>query len=196
LSEKGEETEATRGMKHLLIHRLLQYGLRVFETVAMKKGVDIAVCEAINGELKCISAQVRTSSLHPPKGRAKQWYYEFSVAGRDSFADSPMFFHILCLEEKDELRPVYLVIPNHILKRLIEKRLEAPSSWKERQYYTRTLTRKQLHELGWINYKDKFELIDEALGIKDRKSKVRESDEYWNSKAYEEEQEHHRQNSE
>lgn len=179
-------------MKHLLVHKLLQYGLRVFEPVAMKKGVDITICDTVDGELKCVSTQVRTCSLLPPRERAKQWYYEFSVAGRDFFADSPTFFHILCLEEKDALRPTYLVIPNPTLKQLIEKRLKAPKSWEKKKHYTRTLTRHQLYELGWIYYKDKFQLIDDALGIKDRGHKVRKSAKYWNSEAYEKEQQLHK----
>ena len=105
MSEKGKEKEATRGMKHLLIHELLQYGLRVFEPVAMKKAVDIAICDEVGGELRCVSAQVRTCSLLPPREGAKQWYYEFSVAGRDDFHDSSTFFHKLKIGNQKQENP-------------------------------------------------------------------------------------------
>ena len=178
LSKKGEEAEATRGMKHLLIHKLLQYGLMVFEPVGMQKGVDTAICDIVKRKLQCVATQVRTCSL------TEKIDYVFSIAKRKDFVESPKFFHILCLEEEDKLRPTLLVIPNPTLKILVEAKMKNLSSWKQDKDYGCHLSRKQLFELGWIDYKDRFELIDKALGIKTRKPKVRKSAEYWKSDSY------------
>ena len=182
MSKKGEEAEATRGMKHLLIHRLLQYGLMVFEPVGMQKGVDNAICDIVKGKLQCISAQVRTCSL------TEKIDYVFNIVKREEFVENPKFFHIICLEEKDELRPTFLVIPNLTLKALVEAKMDDPSSWRLNKDYGCHLSRRQLFRLKWIDYKDRFDLIDKALGIKTREPKVRKSDEYWKSKAYKKEQ--------
>lgn len=189
LSKKGEEAEATRGMKHLLIHSLLQYGLMVFEPVGMQKGVDNAICDRVNGKLQCVAAQIRTCSL------TKKIDYVFNIIKREKFVDSPKFFHILCLEEKDELRPTFLVIPNPTLKVLVEAKMKDKSSWKQNRDYGCHLSRNQLFEKRWIDYKNRFDLIDKALG-KVRKPKARESAEYWKSKEYEKEQQLYKRNSE
>jgi len=188
LSENAEEKELVRGMKHLLINELLRYGLRVFQPVAMKKGVDIAICDVVSEKFKCVAAQIRASSLHLKKGTKRQWEYQFNIPKRAEFIDSLEFFHLLCLEDIDELRPIYLIIPNSILRDLAEAKMDNLSSWKLDKDYGCHLSRKQLFELGWIDYKDRFELIDKALEIKTRKPKVRKSAEYWKSDAYKKEQ--------
>lgn len=182
MSEDAEGKELIRGMKHLLIHKLLQIKFRVLENLGAQRGVDLAVCEIVDGELKCVTVQVRASSLHSPKEGSKRWYYEFSVAGKSEFNKSSKFFHVLCLEEKDELRPTFLIIPNPKLKELLKENMESLSSWRDKAPYTRALTRNQLLEEKWIKYKDKFELIDEALGSRQHKQPIRESLKYWNSK--------------
>lgn len=144
----------------------------VFEPTGMQKGVDNAICDIVNGKLQCVAAQVRTCSLTERKD------YVFNIVKREKFVESPEFFHILCLEEKDELRPTFLVIPNPTLKILVEAKMKKVESWKEDKDYGCHLSRKQLFELEWKDYKNRFDLIDKALGIKTRKPKVRKSAEY------------------
>lgn len=189
MSENAEKKELIRGMKHLLINKLLRYGLRVFRPVAMKKGVDIAICDVVGENFRCVAAQIRASSLHLRKGKKRSWEYQFNIPMRNEFIDSPNFFHLLCLEDVDELRPIYLVIPNSALKKLAEAKMDSPTSWRAKRNYGCHLSRSQLFVLGWIDYRNRFDLIDKALGIETREPRVRKSDEYWKSDMYKPEQE-------
>jgi len=129
----------------------------VFESVS-EVGIDLAVGKISSGELRCIVAQVRTSSLTKNKD------YMFNVIGRNKFVNSPKFFHFLCLEEKeDELRPIYLIIPNPELKKLIERKIKTPASWKRKGHYPCHLSKLQLKKEEWIQWKNRFDLIDEQL---------------------------------
>ncbi|MCK5603272.1 hypothetical protein KAR91_15420 [Candidatus Pacearchaeota archaeon] len=157
MSTQSRKKVAPRGMKHLLIHQLLKYELMVFESVS-EVGIDLAVGKIISGELRCIVAQVRTSSL------SKRKDYAFNVFSRNKFVNSPKFFHFLCLEEQeDELRPTYLIIPNPELKKLIEKKIKTPASWKRKRHYPCHLSKLQLNKEEWIQWKNRFDLICEQL---------------------------------
>jgi len=153
----------------------------VFEPVGMQKGVDNAICDIVKGKLQCVAAQVRTCSL------TERIDYVFNIVKRKKFVESPEFFHILCLEEKDKLRPTFLVIPNPTLKVLVEAKMRDKNSWKPDRDYGCHLSRNQLFEKRWIDYKNRFDLIDKGLGIKAREPKVRKSTEYWKSDMHKQE---------
>lgn len=150
--------EETRGMKHLLIHRLFRLGYEVSEPLGPQRGQDLIVGKIKEGTLECVVAQVRTCSLSDKKD------YVFNVPSRVDFKESPRYFHLICLENKrDNLRPTYLVIPNPKLKQLVEKKLRKPESWKEEDEYGCHVSVRQLKEQGWLDLKGKFKLIDNAL---------------------------------
>ena len=82
--------------------------------------------------------------------------------------ENPRFFYLLCLQNLyDDLRPIFLVMPTTELKVLIENKVKKhPSSWKDDKAYGYHLSPSQLHETEWSNFKNRFDLIYQALGIK------------------------------
>lgn len=158
MTEIGKEKESTRSLKQLLIHELLKANFKVFEPLGMRDGSNLIIGDFVEGDFRCVAAQVETASLGND--------YVFNIAARNDFRENARFFYFLCLENPhDEYRPYLLFIPTPQLKSLIEKRLRSPESWRTDRPYGCHLSLKQLQEDEWKNYKGRFDLIRSAAGI-------------------------------
>jgi len=135
-----------RNFKHLVIHILLNMGCFVFNNVGAKDTIDLVVGIPKSGELRIAGIRIRTSSYNK---KEKRWY--FSENNAKYFIEKPHFFYVFCLEQKNRVRPRFIVISSADLKKM--------SPTVKNGNYAINIYEGQIKEGRWKNYLQNFEQI-------------------------------------